>query len=83
MCVGIYYAAARILEQRWPYLGWLLGAAKQPMYYGPDDTPEPEPEVEDESGPPSDAPAEWLAAAGTAPGDVLPEAPIIDDGTKR
>lgn len=34
-----------------------------------------EPEDEDEATV-SDAPAEWLAQAGTAPGDTLPEAPI-------
>ena len=30
--VGLYYAAARLLEKRWPKAGWLLGAAKSPSY---------------------------------------------------
>lgn len=30
--VGLYYAAARLLEKRWPKAGWLLGAAKAPTY---------------------------------------------------
>lgn len=31
-CIGLYYSVATALEQRWPQLGWLLGAAKQPVY---------------------------------------------------
>lgn len=29
---GAYYALVRFLERRFPQLGWLLGAAKQPVY---------------------------------------------------
>ena len=29
---ALYYAVARALEQRWPWLGWLLGVPKQPTY---------------------------------------------------
>jgi len=31
-CIGLYYAAARALERRYPSLGWLLGVPKQPVY---------------------------------------------------
>ena len=31
---ALYYAIARALEQRWPWLGWLLGVPKQPTYGG-------------------------------------------------
>jgi len=27
-----YYALARLLEHKWPRLGWLLGAPKKPTY---------------------------------------------------
>lgn len=30
-----YYAMARLLEQRWPWLGVLLGAPRQPTYSKP------------------------------------------------
>ena len=33
---ALYYAIARALEQRWPWLGWLLGVPKQPTYRAPD-----------------------------------------------
>lgn len=33
---GLYYAVARLLEQRWPKLGWLLGMPKQPTYGRPE-----------------------------------------------
>ena len=33
---GLYYAVARLLEKRWPRLGWLLGAPRQPTYRAPD-----------------------------------------------
>jgi hypothetical protein len=29
---ALYYAGVRLLEQRWPFLGLLLGAAKAPTY---------------------------------------------------
>lgn len=29
---AVYYAIARALEQRWPWVGILLGARKQPVY---------------------------------------------------
>jgi hypothetical protein len=29
---GVYYLAARLLEQRWPEFGALLGKAKKPEY---------------------------------------------------
>ncbi len=29
---GLYYAAARFAEKRWPAAGWLLGARAQPSY---------------------------------------------------
>lgn len=38
--VAVYYAVARILEDRWPQLGLLLGRASVPAY----GTPSPEPE---------------------------------------
>lgn len=28
----VYYAAARLLELKWPKLSWLLGSPKLPMY---------------------------------------------------
>lgn len=30
--VSVYYAAARALEERWPWLGVLLGSAGSPTY---------------------------------------------------
>jgi hypothetical protein len=30
--MGVYYTAVRILEKRYPHLGFLLGAARQPVY---------------------------------------------------
>lgn len=30
--IGVYYAAARILEKKWPVFGFLLGARSQPKY---------------------------------------------------
>jgi hypothetical protein len=32
LLIGLYYALARWLESKWPSLGWLLGAPKQPTY---------------------------------------------------
>lgn len=32
---GLYYAVARALEHRWPVLGVLLGAPRQPTYRPP------------------------------------------------
>lgn len=29
---SVYYAALRLLEQRWPWLGWLLGRKGAPVY---------------------------------------------------
>lgn len=29
---GLYYVVVRLLEQRWPKLGWLLGQAKELKY---------------------------------------------------
>lgn len=29
---GLYYLVVRILEQRWPQVGWLLGSPKEPVY---------------------------------------------------
>lgn len=29
---AVYYAGARLLEKRWPALGWLLGRPAQPRY---------------------------------------------------
>lgn len=28
----VYYTAARWLEAKWPWVGWLLGSTKQPTY---------------------------------------------------
>lgn len=33
--IGLYYAAVRALEKRWPAFGKLLGAAKPPVYVEP------------------------------------------------
>ena len=30
---GLYYLVARLLETRWPQLGFLLGSTKKPEYY--------------------------------------------------
>ena len=32
LLIGVYYAAARWLEGRWPQAGWLLGSPKAPTY---------------------------------------------------
>lgn len=32
---GLYYYIARLLERRWPQLGWLLGSSQQPAYKEP------------------------------------------------
>lgn len=32
--IAVYYAAARVLEKRWPVFGWLLGVPKEPAYEG-------------------------------------------------
>lgn len=32
---GVYYALARLLESRWPWLGWLLGSPRTPVYEPP------------------------------------------------
>jgi len=32
---GVYYYVARMLERRWPQLGWLLGSGQQPDYKAP------------------------------------------------
>lgn len=29
---GIYYTVARIVEERWPTWGWLLGSPTKPVY---------------------------------------------------
>lgn len=34
-CIAIYYAAARLIESKYPNLGWLLGTAKRPEYIEP------------------------------------------------
>lgn len=34
LVTSAYYAAFRLLERRWPALGWFLGAAKAPAYPG-------------------------------------------------
>lgn len=33
--IGLYYAAVRALEKRWPAFGKLLGSAKKPLYVEP------------------------------------------------
>jgi hypothetical protein len=30
----VYYALARFLEKKWPFLGFLLGVPKEPAYEG-------------------------------------------------
>lgn len=35
LIVAVYYTVARLLERKWPALGFLLGSTKQPVY----DTP--------------------------------------------
>lgn len=30
--IALYYAVARVLEKRYPVLGWLLGTPKEPAY---------------------------------------------------
>jgi hypothetical protein len=32
---GLYYALFKWLESRWPFFGWFLGLAKQPLYVDP------------------------------------------------
>ena len=32
LIMGAYYAAVRVLEARFPWVGWLLGKAKTPTY---------------------------------------------------
>jgi hypothetical protein len=32
--IAVYYALARFLEKRWPFLGFLLGVPKEPAYVG-------------------------------------------------
>lgn len=32
LIIGAYYLLVRLLESRWPKLGWLLGAPKAPTY---------------------------------------------------
>jgi hypothetical protein len=32
LVTGVYYVAARLLEQRWPAAGVLLGSRRQPAY---------------------------------------------------
>lgn len=34
---SIYHWVVRLLEERWPRFGWLLGFARAPHYEGPDD----------------------------------------------
>lgn len=43
--IAVYYALARLLESRWPWLGVLLGSTKQPTYprSGEVDNSEPSP----------------------------------------
>lgn len=38
--IGLYYAAARALEKRYPVLGWLLGRPAQPTYPATPETDE-------------------------------------------
>lgn len=33
---SLYYLAVRLLEQRFPQFGWLLGNAKKPVYVEPE-----------------------------------------------
>lgn len=35
MITGLYYIIVRVLEQRFPRFGWLLGSAKKPEYTDP------------------------------------------------
>lgn len=37
LLIGIYYTAVRLLEQRWPAVGALLGLAKSPDSYSKDE----------------------------------------------
>jgi len=30
--IGLYYVLVRLLERKWPKLGWLLGTPKAPTY---------------------------------------------------
>jgi hypothetical protein len=32
--IGVYYAGARALEKKWPFLGFLLGVPREPAYQG-------------------------------------------------
>ncbi len=32
LAVTVYYAVVRLLEQKWPIFGWLLGSKKPPTY---------------------------------------------------
>lgn len=33
LVITVYYTAVRWAESRWPAVGWLLGAAKAPVYF--------------------------------------------------
>jgi hypothetical protein len=33
--IALYFAGVRIVERKWPKVGWLLGVAKQPEYVEP------------------------------------------------
>jgi hypothetical protein len=33
--IAVYYSAVRLAEQKWTWLGWLLGVPKQPVYTPP------------------------------------------------
>ena len=37
--VSVYYGVVRVLETRWPWIGGLLGAARQPAYQQPRQLP--------------------------------------------
>jgi hypothetical protein len=35
LIIGVYYLLVRLLETRFPWLGWLLGSPKTPKYAPP------------------------------------------------
>jgi hypothetical protein len=42
LVAGVYYAAVRFAEARWPRIGWLLGWAAQPVYVPAPEVPKVE-----------------------------------------
>lgn len=34
LIIAVYYTLVRLLEQRWPWVGALLGSTRQPQYQG-------------------------------------------------